>query len=151
MTELNSMKLLKRSELQLLLTDDLNNPEPAISLMKIRILLIIAFIMISLPVRVNAAEKAVPEKGFDWFWFLYEKTVDKNYNSVVYRPFYLDNKSPVLEFQASLMPLLFWRYIKDNNDEINGFFGFYNSTNHVKSEGEKVYDTDLFPLYMYGS
>ena len=64
----------------------------------------------------------------DWFWFFYEHTDEIiNGDTSVYRPFYMEASDKENLFQASLMPLFFWRYKNDRNDVTKGFFGFYES------------------------
>ncbi len=102
----------------------------------------------------NAASSQAAQasnKEIDWFWFFYEYTNDVKTETVVYRPFFLEADSGDKMFQASLMPLLFWRYKSEREDITKGFFGLYESDNYShKREGDD-YDSGLFPLYLYGS
>ncbi len=54
-------------------------------------------------------------------------------------------------FQASLMPLFFWRY-KDRRDDVTkGLLGFYESVDYRHPGGGDDYDSGLFPVFFYGN
>jgi len=91
------------------------------------------------------------ETSINWFWFFYESTKGPAVSSVVYRPFFLEAKNEENMFQASLMPIVFWRYKSERNDITKGFFGLYGSTDRKHLDSKKDYDSGLIPLYLYGS
>ena len=91
------------------------------------------------------------EKSIDWFWVFYEQVKYSEGITFVYRPFYLQASNKENLFQASLMPVLFWRYNNERNDVTKGFFGFYESTDYTHPDKNKDYDNGLFPLFLYGS
>jgi hypothetical protein len=117
-------------------------------------LICFAFIIFAISFQGNLYAKQVnnnKEKSIDWFWFFYEHTSDSSGSTDVYRPFYMEAEYGDNLFQASLMPLLFWRYKSIRNDVTYGFFGFYESTDYKHSGKERDYDSGLFPLFLYGS
>lgn len=92
------------------------------------------------------------DKSIDWFWVFYEHTEDFKKSTNVYRPFYMEAYDEQNLFQASLMPLIFWRYKTERYDTLNVFFGFYGSTEYTHPEEKKEdYDSGLMPFYLYGS
>lgn len=99
---------------------------------------------------VYAAEKKSSPEDTDWVWFFYEKTMTADTRSVVYRPFYMNTVSPELEFDASLMPLVFTRYRTDSYDSFRALLGLYHSVDYRHPGGGDDYDSGLFPLFMYG-
>ncbi len=96
---------------------------------------------------------SIPAKDYsiNWFWVFYEHTVNSGGITSVYRPFYMEASDSNNLFQASLMPLFFWRYKNDPNDVTKGFFGLYESTDYKHSDKNKDYDNGLFPLFLYGN
>lgn len=91
------------------------------------------------------------EKTMDWFWVFYEHTEDLNGSTFVYRPFYLEASNNQNLFQASLMPLFFWRYKNERNDVTKAFFGLYESTDYMHPEKKEDYDNGFLPLFFYGA
>jgi len=95
------------------------------------------------------------EKSINWFWVFYENTEDSRKDTFVFRPFYMEASNKENLFQASLMPLFFWRYKNERNDVTKAFFGLYESTDYKHSENNKKnkndYDSGFFPLFLYGS
>jgi len=90
------------------------------------------------------------EKPFDWFWFFYEHTVSQNESSYLYRPFYMERSDRGNLFQASVMPVFFWRYKDERKDVTKGFFGLYASDDYQHPGKEKDYDNGCLPLFFYG-
>lgn len=93
---------------------------------------------------------APADRDFDWFWMLYEKETGDTGRSKVYRPFFLENVYEKELFQASLMPVIYWRTKTENRDEWKGFFGLFNSIGYRHENGVKDYDMGFFPLFYYG-
>lgn len=98
-----------------------------------------------------ASAGSVSVKEIDWFWFFYEYTVESNSDTVVYRPFFMEANSGNKMFQASLMPLFYWRYKDGKSDVTKGFFGLYQSDNYSHNRKGDDYDSGFFPLYLYGN
>jgi len=116
--------------------------------LKIIILLVIIFFITD---NLLAKGTGISEKEIDWFWFFYEYTADNSADTVIYRPFFMEANSGNNMFQASLMPLLYWRYKSERNDVVKGLFGFYESDSYShKREGDD-YDSGLAPLFLYGN
>jgi hypothetical protein len=90
------------------------------------------------------------EKSIDWFWVFYEHTEELNKSTLVYRPLYMEASDNNNLFQASLMPVIFWRYKTERNDVTNFFFSFYVSTDYEHSSGKRDYDNGLSPLFLHG-
>ncbi len=88
---------------------------------------------------------------YDWQWFFYEKSSGRFGNVVVYRPFFLEAEKDDNLFQASLMPLFFWRYKNERKDVRKGLFGFYESDRYLHEKNKADNDTGLFPFFYYGS
>src|SRR3990172_9852080 len=51
-----------------------------------------------------------PSVDFNWFWVFYERESAGSHATFIVRPFYLKTGTNTSFFQASLMPILFWRY-----------------------------------------
>lgn len=100
---------------------------------------------------ISASEISVSDKEIDWFWFFYEHTADINSDTVVYRPFFMEAVSGDKMFQASLMPLIYWRYKTAKSDVTKGFFGLYESDNYSHQKKGDDYDSGLIPFYLYGN
>ncbi len=111
--------------------------------------LIILVLCISSELYAGPVDKK--KKSVNWFWCLYEHTEDINAATVVYRPFYMEAVHNENLFQASLLPVIFWRYKNNKNDVTKGFFGLYESTDYKHQDEKKDYDNGLFPLFLYGS
>lgn len=118
--------------------------------MKLLKIIIPLLIFIHLSSDISASEITLPEKEIDWFWFFYEHTKDIYSDTVVYRPFFMEANSGNNMFQASLMPLFYWRYKNERSDVTKGFFGFYESDNYSHKKQGDDYDSGFFPLYLYG-
>jgi hypothetical protein len=109
------------------------------------------FFLVALSVYSYGAEVNNKYKSINWFWFFYEEAESAAGKTVVYRPFYLEASNEENLFQASLMPIFFWRYKhNEKSDTTKGFFGFYESTDYKHSNGERDYDNGLIPLFLYG-
>ncbi len=101
----------------------------------------------------DSKASSAPKKlnSVNWFWMFYEHTENLNGITSVYRPFYMEAAKEDKLFQASLMPLFFWRYKDNNTDVTKGFFGLYESTDYKHSEKNNDYDNGFFPLFLYGN
>ncbi len=88
--------------------------------------------------------------SMEWFWFFYEHDTEQNRVSYIYRPFYMERSDKGNLFQASLMPVVFWRYKNDHSDFTKGLLGLYESTDYMHSDNKRDYDTGCLPLFMYG-
>ncbi|MCL1833780.1 MAG: hypothetical protein FWG49_04690, partial [Leptospirales bacterium] len=109
------------------------------------------FFLVALSVYSYGAEVNNKYKSINWFWFFYEEAESAAGKTVVYRPFYLEASNEENLFQASLMPIFFWRYKhNEKSDTTKGFFGFYESTDYKHSNGKRDYDSGLIPLFLYG-
>ncbi|MDR3238002.1 MAG: hypothetical protein LBT84_05825 [Spirochaetia bacterium] len=93
---------------------------------------------------------ASEQRSFNWFWFIYEREYCPSYTSFTVRPFYTNHVSPNLYFDASLIPVFFWRYITENKRQTKGFFGLYNSIDLTNSNGTEDHDLGIFPFIFYG-
>jgi hypothetical protein len=114
--------------------------------------LLVFLILIILPVAdIYASGIDAKIREIDWFWFFYEHTEDLKGTTDVYRPFFMEAVKGDKLFQASLMPVLFWRYKDDRNDITKGFFGLYESVDYKHSGNKKDYDNGFFPLFLYGN
>jgi len=118
-------------------------------------LLIFTFIFISLIffLTESFAEPAVKKesKSINWFWVFYEYAEYSDKLTSVYRPFYMEAADKENLFQASLMPLFFWRYKNERNDVTKAFFGFYESIEYKHTDQNIDYDNGFFPLFFYGN
>ncbi|MCL2026002.1 MAG: hypothetical protein FWG92_04265 [Leptospirales bacterium] len=94
---------------------------------------------------------AEEQNSFDWFWFLYEKEFTQtNGASFTVRPFYTEHVTPKRRFDASLMPVFFWRYQTESIYQVKGFFTLYNLTNYTHSDRTTESDLAVFPFLFYG-
>jgi len=119
--------------------------------MKLKKIIILLLLLTSLTDKVYSSTLKTGGKEIDWFWFFYEYTADSAYDTVVYRPFFMEANSGNNMFQASLMPLFYWRYKSEKSDVTKGFFGLYESDNYSHKKKGDDYDSGFFPLYLYGS
>ncbi len=90
-----------------------------------------------------------PAMEFDWFWFFYEKETAGSTKSLTVRPFYLKTGTDLKYFQASLMPILFWRYNTPEYDKWKWLFGL-GQVDDVTREGKRDFDFGFFPLLFFG-
>ncbi len=98
------------------------------------------------------SSRAEETQRFDWFWAFYEKDSTWLKSSTVFRPFYLINTyRDDSSFEASLMPLLFWRYRDGRRSEWKSLFGLVDSLNYIHENGVPDYDFGFFPLLFFGS
>ena len=81
------------------------------------------FIVLTLLLQFAFGEISFAEekRSYDWFWLFYEKDINQNYEARVYRPFYLIHKTSKNIFDASLMPIIFWRYRTENKETWNAY------------------------------
>ncbi|TAL30382.1 MAG: hypothetical protein EPN93_19895 [Spirochaetes bacterium] len=87
----------------------------------------------------------------DWFWMIYETDNLDHYRTTVVRPFYMKNHyAGGKTFDASLMPLGFWRYAKDGSSDLKSLFGLVESVDYTHTDGIEDYDLGIFPLLFYG-
>jgi len=101
---------------------------------------------------LSASQKQTgTDKTYNWFWLFYENSSDETGESIVYRPLFMDIKYKEGSFQASLMPLIYWRYKDERYDRVRAFIGFYASDDYTHLDGSKDYDSGFFPFYFYGS
>ncbi len=89
---------------------------------------------------------------YDWFWLFYEKDIQPRYNADVYRPFYMAHKDKKGIFDASLMPVIFWRYRNDTKEVWYSLFGFMSASSYThSSDNSKDFDIGIFPLLFFGN
>lgn len=88
---------------------------------------------------------------FDWFWAFYERDSTWLKSATVCRPFYLINRyRDDSSFEASLMPLVFWRYRDGRRSEWKSLLGLVDSLSYVHENGVPDYDFGIFPLLFFG-
>ncbi|MBN1533563.1 MAG: hypothetical protein JXA20_12920 [Spirochaetes bacterium] len=97
-----------------------------------------------------AAARADEPRDFRWFWCFYEREAGVEYAVQVYRPFYMLRSDPSGLFDASLMPVGFWRYRTAAAEEWNWLFGLGESLDRRHRDGERDYDFGFFPLLFFG-
>ena len=90
-----------------------------------------------------------PPVEFSWFWLFYERESAGSYKTLTVRPFYLKTGTETSFFQASLMPLLFWRYKKPGYDKWKWLFGF-GQVDDTTRDGKRDFDFGFFPLLFFG-
>lgn len=90
-----------------------------------------------------------PSIEFNWFWLFYERERTGGRKTLVARPFYLKTGMPENFFQASLMPVLFWRYYTPGYDKWKWLFGL-GQVDDVKRGGMRDFDFGFFPLLFLG-
>lgn len=122
----------------------------SILILRISSVLIVLFLLLVFPSSLAASDKDTNKNLYNWFWFVYEYSSHEHGDNTVFRPFYMRMDYKEGTFQASLMPVIFTRYKDENYDKVRGFLGFYASDDFVHSNGEKDYDSGLFPFYFYG-
>ncbi|MCP4138573.1 MAG: hypothetical protein GY754_46875 [bacterium] len=88
---------------------------------------------------------------YDWFWMFYEYEKYRGFQSFTIRPFFLEYEGRKGMFQASLMPVIYWRYKNKRRDEVKGLLGFVDSLDFTHRNGTNDYDLGFFPLFYYGS
>ena len=94
---------------------------------------------------------AEEQNSFSWFWFLYEKEYTQTNGAFfTVRPFYTEHITSGRRFDASLMPLFFWRYKTEKQSQTKGFFTFYNSTDYTHPDHHTESDVVAFPFLFYG-
>jgi hypothetical protein len=90
-----------------------------------------------------------PSVDFNWFWVFYERESAGSHATFIVRPFYLKTGTNTSFFQASLMPILFWRYKTPDYDKWKWLFGF-GQVDDVRREGKRDFDFGFFPLLFFG-
>jgi len=90
-------------------------------------------------------------REYDWQWFMYERESAGLQSTFVMRPFYLRHETEKRRFDASLMPLVFWRYKTGVKDDWRGLLGFFNSLEYRHEYGINDYDLGIFPFIYYGT
>lgn len=88
---------------------------------------------------------------FDWFWVFYESETLPGGGSDVFRPFYMRVDTGPDRFEASLMPIVFWRYRTPVRDEWRWLFNLGNAVTRLTDAGESDFDFGFFPLLFFGS
>lgn len=90
-----------------------------------------------------------PSIEFNWFWLFYERERAGPVRTLVARPFYLKTGKSDNYFQASLMPVLFWRYCAPGYDKWKWLFGL-GQVDDVRRGGRRDFDFGFFPLLFLG-
>lgn len=93
---------------------------------------------------------AAEAPSYRWFWFLYEQEKRTGVDTFAFRPFYTSFKKKRVAFDASLMPLVFWRYRTNKKSQWFSLFGLVNSLDYRHENGIKDYDFGFFPLVFFG-
>ncbi|MDY6933551.1 MAG: hypothetical protein SVZ03_04920 [Spirochaetota bacterium] len=92
------------------------------------------------------------EAQYDWFWILYEYERNENYQTKVWRPFFMRNteNSKGNVFEASLIPIVYWKNKTVKKNEWKSLFGLINSVDYIHPNGVSDYDFGVFPFLLYG-
>lgn len=111
-----------------------------------------AFFILFIPVSSYAGESAEFQQ-YEWFWMFYEQNETEDNTLSVYRPFYLKHSDLESDrfYEASLMPVLFWRYKTERQDTKKALLGFVSSVDYIHSDGDYDYDFGFFPFVFYGN
>lgn len=112
-----------------------------------KILLFVLFLFLNFS-KVHAAKH-----DLDWFWFLYEQESSYEFDTFVFRPFYMShfNKKNNKRYQASLPPFIYWKYTTKRKEERHWLLGFSSDVNYLHSNKVYDYDFGFFPFIYYGS
>ncbi len=110
---------------------------------------VVHIVLVSIIVVFGLCTCVVASNDFDWFWCVYEKGTYYNSTYTVYRPLYLKNVYNEGSFTASLMPVIYWKYITPRQHTTKGAFGFYESVDYWGSQHYEN-DTGIFPFVLYG-
>ncbi len=113
-----------------------------------KLLFITSFFLLTIVIKADL--QAVEKRDFTWYWFLYEKESSPFYNSIVYRPFFLKNRSRKGIYRGSLMPIIYWGYETERKKEWKGLIGLLGSLDYTHNSGVKDYDFGFFPFVFYG-
>ena len=116
-------------------------------LLPVSVLLLMATTVSAQPVVQDTYKPDVHE----WFWFIYERNRTPVESNFTIRPFYTRHVKGDDVFQASLMPVLFWKYEKTSTKDLRGLFGFIDSLEYQHPAGVRDYDLGVFPFIYYGS
>ncbi len=87
---------------------------------------------------------------FDWHWMFYEHETRPGFESYTLRPFFLDNHKGERIFQASLMPVFYWRYASPKKDDRRFLFNLMNISTYRHGNGDIDGDFGLFPFLFFG-
>ncbi len=109
------------------------------------VLLILAFLLFSRNIYADTVTT------FDWYWVFYEEETRENYSSFTIRPFFMRNVNGSKIFEASLMPLVYWKYQSPGKSDWKSLFGLAESVDYTHSNGVRDYDFGVFPFLLYGS
>jgi len=92
------------------------------------------------------------EIQYDWFWMFYEYDKNYRYQTTVYRPLFMRNirNSDNNIFEASLMPIVYWKYKTSTKTEFKLLFGFIDSLDYTHPGGIRDYDFGFFPFLLFG-
>lgn len=110
------------------------------------LLILIATCALLAPASAFAADSS----GYNWFWFLYDRESSDAYNGFALRPFYMQFHKKGVTFDASLMPILFWRYSGEGKSHLRALLGLYSKNDYTHGNGVTDYDRGLFPFIFYG-
>ncbi|HNR89320.1 MAG TPA: hypothetical protein PKM65_13340 [Spirochaetota bacterium] len=110
----------------------------------IRSLIFIAVAIVSL------RSGAFGAQSYDWWWVFYEHESTKRFVSDTVRPFFLRNTYGDRVFEASLMPIVYWKYKTPRTTEWKSLFGLVDSVDHRHRSGLHDYDFAFFPFLYWG-
>lgn len=88
--------------------------------------------------------------SYEWFWFFYEYEAIDQYQSTTFRPLFMRNIDNSHIFEASLMPILYWRYKTERRSEWKSLLGWVISVDYRHDTGRRDYDLGIFPFLFYG-
>ncbi|MBN2041850.1 MAG: hypothetical protein JW864_17575 [Spirochaetes bacterium] len=93
-----------------------------------------------------------PVYSFDWYWVFYEEEQKDNYSNFTFRPFFLRNiENGKKIYEASLPPVVYWKYERPGKSEWKSLFGLVGSLDYTHKSGIKDYDFGIFPFLLYGN
>ncbi len=108
-----------------------------------------AWIIVCVAGGTSVAAQTAPT--YSWCWFFYEKDLNSLYSTVAYRPFYVKTThGDKSAFEASLMPVVYWKYTRERMTEWKSLFGLVDSLDYIHTDGVEDYDFAAFPLVFYG-
>ena len=109
------------------------------------VIFLIALFYVFLPDTPLFAQKY---STYNWFWMFYEYEKTDTAMSFTCRPFFMRNVTKGVMFDASLMPVFYWRYKTDKKDSYKGLFGLMGSEDYVHTDGVKDFDLIFFPFIL---